>query len=261
MVDWHRVDGQKSSSRTAQLLPNAITALALCSGLISIRFSIEKEFDYALAAIVVAAVLDGLDGRLARLLRVASRFGAEFDSLADFLSFGLAPIVLLFFWTEDAMTGPTSLCLMAFALGSATRLARFNAQSGPREATWRKAYFTGMPTPSAALAVLLPVSVAMPPPSSAQWIGLYTLLIALLMVSKVPTFSGKKWAIGSSRSVMAGLFGTVAVLLAIVVLYPRELLVIFTVLYLSSIPISWISFRHDQRIHDGVPVDARKRWI
>jgi CDP-diacylglycerol--serine O-phosphatidyltransferase len=260
MVDKQSLDGQTSPSRISQLLPNAITALALCSGLISIRFSIAKEFDYALAAIVVSAVLDGLDGRLARRLRVSSRFGAEFDSLADFLSFGVAPIVLLFFWGEDAMTGAISLCLMAFALASATRLARFNAQSNPEEAAWQKAYFTGMPTPSAALAVLLPVSVAMPTPGSVQSVGLYTVLIALLMVSTVPTFSGKKWAIGSSRSVMVGLFGAVAVLFAVVVVYPREFLVTFTVLYLASVPISWISFRHDQRVHDGVPVDTLRRW-
>ncbi|HXV31221.1 MAG TPA: CDP-diacylglycerol--serine O-phosphatidyltransferase, partial [Sinorhizobium sp.] len=252
MVDWHSLDGHKGPSRIARQLPNAITALALCSGLISVRFSIEKEFDYALAAIVASAVLDGLDGRLARRLHVSSRFGAEFDSLADFLSFGVAPIVLLFFWADEAITGLTSLYLMAFALASAIRLARFNAQADPAEAAWRKAYFTGMPTPSAALAVLLPVSVAVPTPSSMQWAGLYALLIALLMVSRVPTFSGKKWAIGSSRLAMAALIGAVAVLSVVLILYPRELLVTFTLLYLSSIPVSWISFRHDQNVHEGV---------
>lgn len=261
MVDWHPVDGHKRPPRIVQLLPNAITALALCSGLVSVRFSIEQEYDFALGAIVVSAVLDGLDGRLARRLRVSSRFGAEFDSLADFLGFGVAPIVLLFFWAGDAMTGPISLCLMAFALASATRLARFGAQSDPEEASWRKAYFTGMPTPSAALAVLLPVSVAMPTPSSVQWVGLYVFLIALLMVSRIPTFSGKKWAIGSSRLLVSSLLGTGAVLIAVMVSYPREFLVTFTVLYLSSIPISWISFRHDQKLHDHITVDARGLWM
>ncbi|WP_179875451.1 CDP-diacylglycerol--serine O-phosphatidyltransferase [Sinorhizobium sp. BJ1] len=261
MVDWHPSDGQKSPSRIARQLPNAITALALCSGLISVRFSIEKEFNYALAAIVASAVLDGLDGRLARRLHVSSRFGAEFDSLADFLSFGVAPIVLLFFWADDAITAPISLYLVAFALGSAIRLARFNAQSDPVEAAWRKAYFTGMPTPSAALAVLLPVSITVPTPSAMQWIGLYTLMIALLMVSRIPTFSGKKWAIGSSGLAVTGLFGIVAALSVVVVLYPRELLVTLTLLYLCSIPVSWFNFRHDQRVNDSVPVDTWRRWI
>lgn len=261
MIDWHPLDGQKSPSRFARLLPNAITALALCSGLISIRFSIEKEFDYALAAVVASAILDGLDGRLARKLHVSSRFGAEFDSLADFLSFGVAPIVLLFFWAGDAITGLLSLYLMVFALASAIRLARFNALSDPAEAAWRKAYFTGMPTPSAALAVLLPVSVAGPTPGAMQWVGLYAVLIALLMVSRIPTFSGKRWAVGSSRLAMAGFLAAGAVLSAVVVLYPRELLVTFTVLYISSIPVSWINFRHDQRVHDGVAVRTRRRWI
>jgi CDP-diacylglycerol---serine O-phosphatidyltransferase len=252
MVEIQSIDERSSPSRISQLLPNAITALALCSGLVSVRFSIEKEFDYALAAIVLSAMLDGLDGRLARRLHVSSRFGAELDNLADFLSFGVAPIVLLFFWGEDMMTVPISLCLMAFVLASAMRLARFNAQSNPEQAAWQKAYFTGMPTPSAALAVLLPVSLVMPTPSSVQWLGLYAVLIALLMVSTIPTFSGKTLPSGSARSTIAGLFGTVAVLAAAAVLYPREILVAFTVLYLVSIPIAWISFRRHRRVHDRV---------
>lgn len=254
MVVWRSLHGQANSFRIAQLLPNAVTALALCSGLISVRFSVDGAFDYALVAIVISAILDGLDGRLARRLHVSSRFGAEFDSLADFLSFGVAPIVLLFFWAGDAITGPISLCLMVFALASAIRLARFNAQSDVEIAAWRKAYFTGMPTPAAALSVLLPVSLTMPTPGALQWMGLHALLIALLMVSRVPTFSGKNWAVTPFRSLFIGVFATIVVLSFALVLYPRESLVTFTVLYLSSIPISCLSFRHDQRAHDELPV-------
>jgi len=254
MVAWRSLHGQENSPRIAQLLPNAVTALALCSGLISVRFSVDGAYDYALVAIVTSAILDGLDGRLARRLHASSRFGAEFDSLADFLSFGVAPIVLLFFWAGDAITGPISLCLMVFALASAIRLARFTAQSDVEIAAWRKAYFTGMPTPAAALAVLLPVSLTMPTPGALQWMGLHALLIALLMVSRVPTFSGKNWVL-PFRSSRAGVLGAIAVLAVALVLYPREFLVTFTVLYLSSIPISCLSFRHDQRVHEDVPAN------
>lgn len=118
----------------------------------------------------------------------------------------------------------------------------------------------GLPTPSAAMAVLLPVSVAMPTAFTVQWVGLYTLLIALLMVSSIPTFSGKKWAIELSGSVMLGVIGA-AIVLVVAAVYPREFLVTFTVLYLSSIPISWISFRYDRRVHNGVPVIATEQTI
>lgn len=245
-------NGRKNLSRIAWTIPNFVTALALCAGLLSIRFSVEGHFDYALVAIVASAVLDGLDGRLARMLGTTSRFGEEFDSLADFLSFGLAPIVLLFFWAAESITSPVSLCLMAFALASALRLARFNAQADPQEEKWRKAYFTGMPTPSAAMAVLLPVSVVAPGEGTVQWVGLHTLLIAFLMISTIPTFSGKKWAIRSSGYMVAALIGAAGVLLMAVAIHPREFLVVFTVLYLSSIPVSWISFRHDRKVHGGL---------
>ncbi|RWB96424.1 CDP-diacylglycerol--serine O-phosphatidyltransferase [Mesorhizobium sp.] len=252
------LDGRKTHSRLVQQIPNAITALALCSGLASVRFSIENEFEFALLAIVVAAVLDGLDGRLARRLHASSQFGAEFDSLADFLSFGVAPIVLLFFWGEALMTGPFSLCLMAFALASAARLARFNAQSNSAAAAWQKAYFTGMPTPAAALTVLLPISLASPTPATVQIAGLHAALIAFLMVSTIPTFSGKKWACQVPKRTMIALFLAVAGLVAAVVLYPSEFLVVLTVLYLASIPISWISFRHDEKIHDEIDVETAR---
>ena len=243
---------RKNLSRITRTIPNIITALALCAGLLSIRFSIEGHFDYALAAIVASAVLDGLDGRLARMLGATSRFGAEFDSLADFLSFGLAPIILLFFWAAEAISSSVSLCLMAFALASALRLAQFNAQVVSQEEKWRKAYFIGMPTPSAAMAVLLPVSIVAPGEGSMQWVGMHTLLIAFLMISTIPTFSGKKWVIRSSVYMVVGLICAAGLLLMAVAIHPREFLVVFTVLYLSSIPVSWISFRYNRKLHDEI---------
>jgi len=239
----------KHPSRIAWMMPNIVTGLALCAGLLSIRFSIEGHFDFALVAIIASAILDGLDGRLARMLGTTSRFGEEFDSLADFLSFGLAPIILMFFWAGEAMTASVSLCLMAFAVASACRLARFNADAGTVKAEWRKAYFTGMPTPSAAVAVLLPVSLFEPTPETMPWLGFYTLIISFLMVSTVPTFSGKRWHLRRSPLMAASLISVALGLLAVVATCPRASLVTFTVVYLSSLPISWMSFQHERKTH------------
>lgn len=234
-----------------RFVPNSITALALCSGLISIRFSIEQQFDHALSAIVISALLDGIDGRLARRFSVSSRFGAEFDSLADFLSFGLAPVVLLFFWSEEYMSVLHSLCLMVFVVASATRLARFTAEASDPGAPWREAYFTGLPTPSAALAVLLPVSIVAPSPTSIEWVTAYTLVIALLMVSTVPTFSGKTMRFGVSRTARTALLAAAGVAMVGIFLYPRQVLIAFTAVYLATIPLSWLSFYYQRRLHNG----------
>jgi CDP-diacylglycerol---serine O-phosphatidyltransferase len=240
----------QSEAGIIRFLPNLITALALCAGLISIRFSVDQQFDLALSAIVISALLDGLDGRIARKFSVSSRFGAEFDSLADFLSFGVAPVVLLFFWAEDDMSALLSVCLTVFVIASATRLARFNVESGNPGAPWRKAYFTGLPTPSAALAVLLPVSIAAPSDASIQWVTAYTLVVALLMVSTVPTFSGKTTALAVSRAARIMLLAMAGVAVIGIFLYPRQVLVAFTVAYLATIPLSWLSFCHQRRLHN-----------
>ncbi|MDH6232828.1 CDP-diacylglycerol--serine O-phosphatidyltransferase [Mesorhizobium soli] len=239
----------QSGAGIIRFLPNLITALALCAGLISIRFSVDQQFDLALSAIVISALLDGLDGRIARKFSVSSRFGAEFDSLADFLSFGVAPVVLLFFWAEDDMSALLSICLTVFVIASATRLARFNVESGNPGAPWRKAYFTGLPTPSAALAVLLPVSIAAPSEASIQWVTAYTLLVALLMVSTVPTFSGKTTGLAASRAARTMLLAMAGAAMIGIFLYPRQVLIAFTVAYLATIPLSWLSFCHQRRLH------------
>lgn len=251
MAKAHLNDGMRVRPGIARFLPNSVTALALCSGLVSIRFSIEQQFDHAIAAIIIAAVLDGIDGRLARGLDACSRFGEEFDSLADFLSFGVAPVVLLFFWAEEHMTVLLSVSLMVFVVASATRLARFNAQAAEPGARWRKAYFTGLPTPSAALAVLLPVSLVEPQPLTVPWGAAYTLVIALLMVSTVPTFSGKTSKLAVSGPVRAALVVAAAVAMMCVFFYPRQTLVVFTLVYLASIPFSWLHFRRQRRLHEG----------
>ena len=137
------------------LVPNFFTLLGLCAGLTSIRMSIEERWDVALAAIVFAALLDGIDGRVARLLKASSRFGAELDSLADFVNFGVAPAILLFTWGLVDVKSIGWICVLIFALASALRLARFNVAVDDEKPKWQSNFFIGMPTPAAAIVVLL----------------------------------------------------------------------------------------------------------
>src|SRR5918911_3959918 len=143
------------------LVPNVITLLAICAGLTAIRLSTEGRVELAVAAIVFAAVLDGLDGRVARLIKGQSRFGAELDSLADFVNFGVAPGVILYFWGLHDLGNVGWIAAMVFAICAGLRLARFNvAIDDPNRPAWAANFFTGMPAPAGAITVLLPIYVS-----------------------------------------------------------------------------------------------------
>src|SRR5215510_15424579 len=142
------------------LAPNLITLLALCAGLTAIRLSVEGRLEWAVAAIVFAALLDGIDGRVARMLKGTSRFGAELDSLADFFNFGVAPALLLYFWGLQELGNAGWIAAMVFAICAGLRLARFNVMiDDPNRPAWGEKFFTGVPAPAGAIAVLLPVYV------------------------------------------------------------------------------------------------------
>src|SRR5215472_11592511 len=176
------------------LVPNVITLLAICAGLTAIRLSTEGRMELAVAAIVFAAVLDGLDGRVARMIKGQSKFGAELDSLADFVNFGVAPGLILYFWQLHYAHNGGWIAAMVFAIAGGLRLARFNAtMDDPNKPPFAANYFTGVPAPAGAITVLLPVYLAFlglwQPP--AMLTAVYTLMIAFLMVSRLPVFSGK----------------------------------------------------------------------
>src|SRR6266542_5312448 len=140
------------------LVPNLITLLALCAGLTAVRLAIEGKLEFALAAIVLAAVLDGIDGRLARLIKGTSRFGAELDSLADFVNFGVAPALILYFWDLHELRSAGWIAALAFAICAGLRLARFNVSTDdPNRPAWASNFFVGMPAPAGAITVLLPI--------------------------------------------------------------------------------------------------------
>lgn len=233
------------------LVPNFFTLLGLCAGLTSIRMSIEARYDLALAAIVFAALLDGLDGRVARLLKTSSRFGAELDSLADFVNFGVAPAVMIFTWGLGDLKSFGWIAVMIFALASALRLARFNVMIDEDKPRWQKDFFTGMPTPAAAIVVLLPVYLAAIGLDlrDARWMKniviIYTLLIAFLMVSNIPTYSGKLLGERISREWVLPIFVLAVLYVATLVTYPHETLAGTSIFYLAMIPVGWRRFQQN----------------
>ena len=231
------------------LVPNVITLLALCAGLTAIRLSIEGRLELALAAIVFAAALDGIDGRVARMIKGQSKFGAELDSLADFVNFGVTPALSLYFWQLHDLNNVGWIAAMIFAISGGLRLARFNvAIEDPNKPAFAGNYFTGMPIPAGAICVLLPIYLAFvgfpqfPPSLTAA----YTLLIAFLMVSRLPVFSGKMVGTRVRPDVILPVFVVVVLFIALLIGYPWYVLSICTVIYLLTLPLGYLSYRRQE---------------
>jgi CDP-diacylglycerol--serine O-phosphatidyltransferase len=234
------------------LVPNLITLLALCAGLTAIRFAAEGTLDIALGAIVFAAILDGIDGRIARLLKGTSRFGAELDSLADFVNFGVAPGLILYFWGLHELKSFGWIAAMVFAICAGLRLARFNVMmDDPNRPSWAGNFFTGIPAPAGAITVLLPIYISflgVPKlTGAATMAAVYTLAIAFLMVSKLPVFSGKKLGNRVPPDLVLPVFVFVVVFFALLLAYPWAVLTIGTMCYLASLPFGWLSYRDYER--------------
>jgi CDP-diacylglycerol--serine O-phosphatidyltransferase len=234
------------------LVPNLITLLALCAGLTAIRLAVEGKLDLALAAIVFAAVLDGIDGRIARMIRGQSRFGAELDSLADFVNFGVAPGLILYFWGLHELKSIGWIAAMVFAICTGLRLARFNVMiDDPNRPAWQANFFVGVPAPAGAIIVLLPIYIhflGVPKLSvTAPLTFLYTLAIAFLMVSRLPVYSGKKLGTRVSPEMVLPVFVLVVLFFALLLSYPWEVLTLGTLAYLASLPFGWLAFREHER--------------
>jgi CDP-diacylglycerol--serine O-phosphatidyltransferase len=234
------------------LLPNLITLLALCAGLTAIRMAVEDKIQLALAAIVFAALLDGIDGRVARMLKGTSRFGAELDSLADFVNFGVAPALILYFWGLHELKSAGWIVALVFAICAGLRLARFNVMiDEPNLPVWAGNFFTGIPAPAGAITVLLPIYLnllGMPMGLVVVWVTFfYTLLIALLMVSRLPVFSGKRVGKRVPPEMVLPVFVVVVLFFALLISYPWEVLTIGTLAYLACLPLGWWSYSEYQR--------------
>ena len=238
------------------LVPNVITLLALCAGLTAIRMAIEGRIELALGAIVFAAFLDGIDGRVARMIKGQSRFGAELDSLADFVNFGVAPALILYFWQLHDLNNVGWIAVMIFAISGSLRLARFNAtMDDPDKPAFAANYFTGVPAPAGAICVLLPMYLVLVglPQLPATLTALYVLAIGFLMVSRLPVFSGKTVGSKVQREMVLPVVVLVVSFIALLISYPWHLLSVCSVLYLAFLPLGWMSYRkHESQLQTAL---------
>lgn len=231
------------------LIPNSITVFALCAGLTSIRFALEGRFEAAVAAIIVASIFDALDGRVARLLQGTSRFGAELDSLTDFVNFGVAPVVVLYLWSLVDIGGVGWIAVLGFTICAALRLARFNvALEDPDKPVWAMNYFVGVPAPAGAMLVLLPLYLSfLDMPSIRDFsplIAVHCGFVAFLMVSRIPTFSGKRLGLRITREMALPILLFVGLAAALILSYPWTTLVMLSIGYLATIPFSVMRHRY-----------------
>lgn len=228
-----------------KMLPNLITLLALSAGLTSIRYGLRGEWERAVIAIFLAAIFDGIDGRVARMLKATSKFGAELDSLSDFISFGVAPAVLLYMWTLSDAGGLGWALSLLLAVCCALRLARFNTMLGePDLPSWAHNYFVGVPAPAAAGLALLPMVLSFKFEqgffSSFPVVAFFEIGVAFLMVSRIPTYSFKRFRVPTKW--VLPLMMLVGVLAAFLVTEPWATLGVLGLVYVAGIPLSVRSF-------------------
>lgn len=242
-----------------RLIPNVLTLAALCSGLTAIRFALQGEMRLAVIAIIVAAIFDALDGRVARRLGVTSRFGAELDSLSDFLCFGVAPALVLYLASLRDIGSLGWVVTLMFPICSALRLARFNTAlvSDTPPPAWTGSYFTGVPAPAGALLVLMPLMLSFEIdaawPRHAAVVGAVLVAVGGLMVSRIPTFSFKKGRV-PRHLVLPALLGA-ALVMGVIASAPWIGLSLLGLGYICLVPFSWITYRR-QALQDRRAADA-----
>jgi len=229
-----------------RLIPNILTLLGLCAGMTSIRLALLERWELAVAAIAVAAVLDALDGRIARLLDTSSKFGAEIDSLSDMVCFGVAPGLLLYIWTLHDAGGIGWAVTLSFAVCCALRLARFNTKLDNADLpAWTGRFFVGTPAPAGAGLVLTPLMARFEfGPGwwgSPPFVGFVVLAVAGLMASRIPTFSFKRLKV-PAKSVLPTMLG-IGLLIAFVISTPWITFLALAVAYLGTIPVSILAHR------------------
>ena len=238
-----------------RLIPNMITIMALCAGLTSIRFTLQGRWEDAVAAIFVAAILDGLDGRIARLLKATSRFGAELDSLSDFVSFGVAPAVLIYQASLFQLQAIGWAIVLIYTICCALRLARFNinSQLGHQANSYDPRFFTGLPSPAAAVLGLIPIIINFEIKKEFVvfpwgW-GIWLMVVAILMISRFPTLSLKSFRIKQeliSTYLLIG--GMVAALIAT---FPWLVIITLALAYLAFLPVGYHMYRRGQRAKEN----------
>ena len=238
-----------SSKKTRYLLPNILTLAGVCLGISSIKFSIDGNFSLAVILILLAAILDALDGRIARLIKGTSEFGKELDSLTDFVSFGIAPAFILYFWELNNYGKLGWAITLIYSVCCVLRLARFNLTKFVETESWKNNFFEGIPSPAGGLLILMPLIYEL----TNLDIGLdikkitpfLTSLVAIMLVSKIPTLALKKISISPKTSVFL-LLGVGIVFIALL-FYTLETLLVFGIGYLISIPVSIVIYNNQNK--------------
>ena len=238
-----------SSKKTRYLLPNILTLGGVCLGISSIKFSIDGNFSLAVTLILFASILDALDGRIARLIKGTSEFGKELDSLTDFVSFGIAPVFVLYFWELNNYGKLGWAIALIYSVCCVLRLARFNLTKTDEQHEWKNNFFEGIPSPAGGLLILSPlvyelsdINFKIDIRSLTPYL---TILIAFLLVSKVPTLSLKKISISSKTTIF--LLLTVGIIFIALLFYTFETLIVFSLIYLISVPISFLIFKKQEK--------------
>lgn len=246
------MDGHKFKKRRllvfplSRLFPNMVTIAGLCCGLSAVRFALDGKFETAVALIVAAMVIDGMDGRIARFLNSTSVFGAHLDSLSDFVCFGVSPLLVLYRWKLEILTGIGWAVVLFFAVCCALRLARFNTNLAEEKTEpWQKKFFVGVPAPAGAMLALMPLvaSFAIEAPlfGSPQLCAVWVVIVAVLMASRIPTFAAKKLIIRHEWVLPIMLAGGFAIVLIIIA--PWVMLNVVGIGYCFLIPVSVLHYR------------------
>ena len=238
-----------SSKKTRHLLPNILTLAGVCLGISSIKFSIDGNFSLSVILILFAAILDALDGRIARLIKGTSEFGKELDSLTDFVSFGIAPVFILYFWELNNYGKLGWAIALIYSVCCVIRLARFNLTKIESDQSWKNNFFEGIPSPAGGLLILMPLIYELSNFNFnidiKKFTPFLTVLIAILLVSKIPTLSLKKISISSKITIF--LLLTAGIIFISLLFYTFETLLILSLIYLSSIPFSIFIFSNQKK--------------
>jgi len=246
------------------VFPNLLTVLAICAGLSGIRFAFEGRFETAVVMVLIAAFLDGLDGRVARLLKATSKFGAQMDSIADIVNFGVAPALVLYAFLLDRAGSPGWIAALLFTIACGMRLARFNVLEEVRDRpAWQGEYFVGVPAPAGAAVVMLPLYLSFigfePTPFGAFLATGFTMVVAFLLVSRLPVYSGKSLKVPGDRMLLVIL--AIVLFFLLLVSYPWYTLTASVIGYLLFLPFSVLAYSRRAKLEGEAElppdVDAR----
>ena len=246
-----KIVSDKKNARV--ILPNILTLIGVCIGLTSIRFALDGRFELAIVAIIIAALIDGLDGRIARLIKGTSKVGKELDSLTDMISFGVAPAFIMFFWKLNTLGKFGWLLCLIFVICVALRLARFNVNSS-NEPSWRDNFFEGVPSPAGGVLVLTPLIISL---SGFEFFKLnydivtpiFFVVTSFLLISKFPTYSFKKIVI-PRRTTIFLLFGIV-LFFGLLLIYTFNVIALSAVIYVLLLPISFLHYQKIKKQHEN----------